>query len=130
MPRESRFGRGARMGAARAGVVGWPGALRGNARCSCCGGGPLRSRVVFTAKDEAFLELNRRDDYYAIVRKLGAPAQDRWRSETGERGNRQECLFYLSPRARHNVGLTGERGDRQECLFYLSPRSRHNVGLT
>jgi hypothetical protein len=35
-------------------------------------------------KDPAFLELSRYDDYHAVVRKLGARAQDRWQSETGE----------------------------------------------
>jgi len=46
--------------------------------------GPLRSRVVFTAKDQAYLELSRYDDYHAVVKKLGPPAEERWRSPEGE----------------------------------------------
>ncbi|MEK7409669.1 MAG: hypothetical protein AAB225_31800 [Acidobacteriota bacterium] len=45
--------------------------------------GPLRSRVVITARDQAYLELTRRDDYFGIVNKLGKPAEDRWRSMQG-----------------------------------------------
>lgn len=45
--------------------------------------GPLRSRVVFTAKDQAYLELTRYDDYHAIVKKLGPPNEERWLSEEG-----------------------------------------------
>ncbi len=46
--------------------------------------GDLRQRnVVFTARDQAFLELTGRDDYLSVVEKLGTPATDRWRSETG-----------------------------------------------
>lgn len=46
--------------------------------------GPLRSRVVLTARDQAYLELTRYDDYHAVVKKLGPPAEERWRSEEGE----------------------------------------------
>jgi len=45
--------------------------------------GPLRSRVVLTARDQAYLELTRYDDYHAIVKKLGPPAEERWRSPEG-----------------------------------------------
>lgn len=46
--------------------------------------GPLRSRVVLTAKDQAYLELTRYDDYHAIVTKLGPPGEEHWRSIEGE----------------------------------------------
>jgi hypothetical protein len=46
--------------------------------------GILRPRISYVIKDQSYLELTREDDYYAIVRKLGTPVQDRWRSETGE----------------------------------------------
>ena len=39
--------------------------------------GAFRQRIVFTAKDQSFLELTPRDDYLAVVTKLGKPAQDR-----------------------------------------------------
>ena len=45
--------------------------------------GELRQRtVVFNTKDQQYLELSGRDDYLAIVQKLGAPATDHWQSET------------------------------------------------
>jgi hypothetical protein len=45
--------------------------------------GVPRSRISYTAKDQSYLDLTARDDYYAVVRKLGAPAHDRWQTETG-----------------------------------------------
>ena len=39
--------------------------------------GTFRQRIVFTAKDQSFLDLTPRDDYLAVVTKLGKPAQDR-----------------------------------------------------
>lgn len=69
--------------------------------------GPLRSRVVFTAKDQSFLELTRYDDYHAVVRKLGPPAQDRWRSEAGELQYR--LLWY--PQRAYFVVLMGSDRD-------------------
>ncbi len=44
----------------------------------------FRQRVNFTTRDQSYLELTRDDDYYAVVRKLGTPAADHWRSEAGE----------------------------------------------
>lgn len=46
-------------------------------------GGPPRPRITYTAKDQSYLDLTARDDYWAVVHKLGAPARDRWQSETG-----------------------------------------------
>jgi hypothetical protein len=42
----------------------------------------FRQRVVYTAHDQSYFELNRDDDYFAVVRKLGQPASDRWSSES------------------------------------------------
>jgi hypothetical protein len=39
--------------------------------------------VVYTAKDEEFTGLTGRDDYLAVVQKLGMPDSDRWLSESG-----------------------------------------------
>ncbi len=42
--------------------------------------GDLRQRdVVFTAKDQQFLDLSGRDDYVGVVQKLGLPASNRQR---------------------------------------------------
>jgi hypothetical protein len=42
------------------------------------------AKPSFVAKDQTFLELNRDDDYWAIVRKLGQPSADRWRPGESE----------------------------------------------
>jgi hypothetical protein len=43
-----------------------------------------RPKIHYATKDQSYLELTPRDDYYSVVHKLGAPAEDRWRSESGE----------------------------------------------
>jgi hypothetical protein len=45
--------------------------------------GTLKPRVVYQGSDSGYLELTHDDDYWAVVRKLGPPAEDRWQSETG-----------------------------------------------
>jgi hypothetical protein len=42
------------------------------------------SRIVYTPVLQSELGLNASDDYFAIVRKLGQPSEDRWRSDKGE----------------------------------------------
>ena len=47
--------------------------------------GEIRQRnITFTAADQSFLELSSRDNYASIVQKLGEPASDRWRTDSGE----------------------------------------------
>lgn len=43
----------------------------------------FRQRVVYTAHDQSYFELARDDDYFAVMRKLGQPASDRWSSQSG-----------------------------------------------
>jgi hypothetical protein len=52
----------------------------------------LRPRSAYMAKDRSYLTLTARDDYDAVVRKLGAPAHDRWRVAAG--GTRYRALSY------------------------------------
>jgi hypothetical protein len=42
------------------------------------------TKPTFVGKDQTYLELTRDDDYFAVVRKLGPPTWDRWKTETGE----------------------------------------------
>lgn len=42
------------------------------------------ARPTYVGKDQSYLELSREDDYHAVVRRLGAPREDRWREESGE----------------------------------------------
>jgi hypothetical protein len=46
--------------------------------------GTLRPRLVYTTKDQSYLDLKARDDYWAVVARLGPPARDRWMPESGE----------------------------------------------
>src|SRR5438270_1971699 len=46
-------------------------------------GGPA-DRVVYNAVVQSDLGFTGSDDYYAVVNRFGAPAEDRWRSEQGE----------------------------------------------
>lgn len=46
--------------------------------------GSRGGRVTFNAVLQSELNLTAKDDYYDVVRKLGPPKSDRWRSESGE----------------------------------------------
>ncbi len=41
-------------------------------------------RIEYRAVLQSDLGLTGRDDYFAVVRRLGQPTEDRWKSETGE----------------------------------------------
>ena len=73
--------------------------------------GELRQRVKFTTKDQTYLELSARDDFFAVVQKLGRPAQDRWQTETG--AIQYQALSY--PERGYTVILMG--GDRKSALY-------------
>jgi hypothetical protein len=73
--------------------------------------GPLRQRVVFTGKDQLYLDLSGRDDYLAVVQRLGKPATDRWQSESGALQYR--ALGY--PDRKYTVILMG--ADRRSVLY-------------
>lgn len=70
-----------------------------------------RSRVVYTAKDQSFLDLTTHDDYFAVVRKLGPPTHDRWQTETGALQYR--ALSY--PERSYTVILMGT--DRKQAAY-------------
>ncbi len=74
--------------------------------------------IHFTALDQDFLSLSRTDDYFAVVQKLGRPAEDRWRSETGELQYR--ALWY--PQRSYFVILLG--ADRSH-LRYIGALDRN-----
>jgi hypothetical protein len=73
--------------------------------------GELRQRVKFTTRDQTYLELSSRDDYYAVLQKLGRPVQDRWQTETG--AIQYQALSY--PERGYTVILMG--GDRKSALY-------------
>ncbi|MGI8989070.1 MAG: hypothetical protein ACR2I2_05735 [Bryobacteraceae bacterium] len=89
----------------------------------------FRQRVNFTTRDQSYLELTRDDDYYAVVRKLGAPASDRWRSETGElqyralsypdRGYKVILMGTTRPEARY-IGAVDEDWNPVHVVQYAT----------
>jgi hypothetical protein len=70
-----------------------------------------RERVVLTARDQTYMGLTGRDDRTAVIGKLGEPATDRWKSETGEL--QYEALGY--PNRKVTVILMGS--DRKNALY-------------
>ena len=74
--------------------------------------GELRQRnVAVTAKDQQYLDLSGRDDYLAVVQKMGPPSFDRWQSETNTIQFR--ALGY--PDRKDTVVLMGK--DRPSALY-------------
>jgi hypothetical protein len=73
--------------------------------------GPVEQRVTFTGKDQVYLELSGRNDYFAVVQKLGKPASDGWLSEQGEIQYR--ALKY--PDRKYTVILMGS--DRKSANY-------------
>jgi hypothetical protein len=71
--------------------------------------GELRQKtVVFTTKDQSYMDLTGRDDYLSVVQKLGTPATDRWKSDAATIQYR--ALGY--PDRKYTVILMGsERGN-------------------
>jgi hypothetical protein len=68
-------------------------------------------RVSFRPVLQSDLGLTSNDDYFAVVRKLGTPAEDRWLSDVGERQYR--LLKY--PDRQLAVILMGQ--DRDKALY-------------
>jgi hypothetical protein len=68
-------------------------------------------RVSFRPVLQSDLGLTANDDYFAVVRKLGAPSEDRWLSDVGERQYR--LLKY--PDRQLAVILMGQ--DRDKALY-------------
>lgn len=70
------------------------------------------TKPTFVAKDQSYLELTRDDDYGSVVRKLGQPSADRWKSDEGELQYRG--LFY---RDRGYVIIL--MGDKRDSARYI-----------
>lgn len=43
-----------------------------------------KPKAVVAGRDQLYLELTRTDDYFAIVRRLGPPTEDRWKRDSSE----------------------------------------------
>ncbi len=78
----------------------------------------LRPRIAHVAKDRAYLSLTAKDDYSAVVRKLGAPSADRWD------GTRFRALSY--PERAYTVVLMSTNGAEATFVGVLD-QSWHTV---
>ena len=76
----------------------------------------LRPRIAYMAKDRTYLSLTAQDDYGAVVRKLGAPAHDRWQSPAG--GTRYRALSYPD-RACTIILMATEGNDASNHATYI-----------
>jgi hypothetical protein len=83
------------------------------------------SRVVFSPVVQSDLGLSAQDDYHAIVRKLGVPAEDRWRSEEGAMQYR--LLRY--PERSLSVVLMGTERDRALYIGAIDFQGRPVNGI-
>ena len=67
--------------------------------------------MKFTAANQDFLSLSRHDDYFAVVRKLGCPGEDRWRTGSSE----LQCRALWYPQRAYYVVLIGR--DRNDVHY-------------
>jgi len=70
--------------------------------------GTLKARTAYTHHDTAFQELSARDDYYSIINKLGAPAENHTSSRAGDL--EFQSLWYPG-RGYYLVLMGGERNN-------------------
>jgi hypothetical protein len=85
--------------------------------------------VTVTARDESYQALGQNDDYYSVKAKLGEPAEDRWKSETGAIQFR--ALFYpqhsfiviLMGSERASAHYIGTLSSKWELLYSTSKDS-------
>ncbi len=88
----------------------------------------LRQRTpVYTLSDQSYLDLNARDDYFSVVRKLGTPALDRW--QTGSHALHLRALGY--PDRKFTVILMGADPDHTAYIGTMDDHWRpvHSVPL-
>jgi hypothetical protein len=76
--------------------------------------------VKFTATDQDFLSLSRNDDYFDVVKKLGKPAEDRWRESSKELNYR--VLWY--PQRSYYVILLGAERENARYIGALDKNWR------
>jgi hypothetical protein len=85
------------------------------------------AKPTFVAKDQNYLELNRDDDYFAVVRKLGKPASEHERGGEGELyykalyyPDRKYAVILMAPKGEeaHYIGAmgTGDDGKKWQLL--------------
>jgi hypothetical protein len=85
------------------------------------------TRVVYAPVVQNELGLGADDDFFAVVRKLGEPAEDHWRSDKGELQYR--ILNY--PNQGYSVILMGEDRNKAKYIGALDKNWKpvHSVSL-
>ncbi len=120
---ESRIGRMV-LGGIALGIVGCVLAV------SLYRGGILGNKIVYAPVLQSDLGLSAADDYFAVVRILGHPADDRWRSDRGEMQYRLldfpqlGCYVILMGRDRREVRYIGAL-DRKWLPVHTVPMPGH-----
>jgi hypothetical protein len=69
------------------------------------------SRLTYTPVVQTSLGLTGQDDYFAVVRKMGSPASDHWKSDTGEMQYR--ILAYPG----QNISVILMGAERDKALY-------------
>ena len=77
-------------------------------------------RVTYTAVMQSDIQFAPSDDYFAIVKRLGPPAEDKWRAGSGELQYRK--LAY--PRLQLNMILMGSDRDHARYIGQLDNEGR------
>ena len=96
----------------------------------------LKPRTIYHAGDQRYLELAHNDDYYAVVRKLGLPAQDHWQSETGAIQFRslwypeRACFVILMGDTRNNPRYIGAMDAAWNPVHWVALRTGGNTFST
>jgi hypothetical protein len=80
----------------------------------------MRPHAAYMAKDRAYLSLTAKDDYDAVVRKLGMPRDDHWQGPAA--GTRFRALAY--PDRAYTVVLMAPAGKDATYIGALDPNWR------
>lgn len=85
------------------------------------------SRIVYSPVVQSELGLSAQDDYHAIVRKLGTPAEDRWRADEGA----VQYRLLRFPKHGISVVLMGSERGQERYIGAVNPQGRpvHSVTL-
>jgi hypothetical protein len=93
-------------------------------------------RVRFSGVMQTELPLTGRDDYFAVVNKMGQPAEDRWQSETGEFQFRklwypqQSLALILMGSDRNNAHYIGALDGNGKVVHYVDlPNGKNSSAL-
>jgi hypothetical protein len=90
-------------------------------------GGIVGTKIVYSPVMQSDVGLSAADDYFAVVRLLGPPAEDRWRPDKGEMQYR--ALWY--PRQGYYIVLMGRARNEARYIGALDGgwRPVHSVEL-